>query len=97
MSYTAVLWSLATVLIVGVIVIGLVGEPHEGPVFIAGNAALSAAPVRQDVAADARGNVLISRQGRDFAPSQGQQASHLRSVRRAAACITMRMAMAMQG
>jgi hypothetical protein len=79
MSYTGVLWSLATVLLVGAIVIGLVGEPNEGPVSIASNAPLSEARMGQDMAADNSSNVLTARQGRyQVVPSEGQQTSHFR-------------------
>lgn len=38
MSYTAMMWSLASALLVGIVLIGLVEEPGQGPFFITSDA-----------------------------------------------------------
>lgn len=68
MSYKGLLWTLAAVLLVGVIVaVDLYGERHTaGPVFIASNVPVTEEQIRQKMATDGWSNVLIAREGRYF-------------------------------
>jgi hypothetical protein len=68
MWYRALMWTLAAVLLVGVVTaIDIYRERRdEGPVFIAGNGPVSEEQVRQKMTADGWSNLLIAREGRYF-------------------------------
>ena len=68
MSYKVLLWTLAAVLLVGVIAaVDLYRERREaGPVFIAGDGQVTEEQVRLKMAADGWSNVLIAREGQYF-------------------------------
>ena len=67
MSYRVLMWTIAAVLLIGVVTaVDLIGERREGPVFIASNGPVSEEQVRQKMVADGWTNVLITREGRYF-------------------------------
>ena len=80
MSYRVLMWTIAAVLLVGVVTaVDLIGERREGPVFIASNGPVSGEQVRQKMMADGWSNVLITREGRYFQVmgSKDQQTNRL--------------------
>ena len=67
MTYSALMWTLAAVFLVGAITaVDIVRERREGPVFVSSTGPDSEEQVRQKMAANGWSNVEIGREGRYF-------------------------------
>ena len=78
MSYTALMWTLAAVLLVGAVTAADVIRERRDPVFISSNGPVTEEQVRQKMTADGWNNVQITREGRyiQVTGSKEQQTGH---------------------